>query len=262
VKTSEFEASIKESKEFIESCDLSACDHAGHVSRRLAAFDVDPKEQEGFVAGDVVVAITAGMSKKNKQIMKDTMLYATLAANSKFPQGGVDWYRLYTKVLSYCGWFSQSSGFSDYRTSNGRFTMDQVALQILESAIVSAALPVSASMMLLKVAKDTVQALQENDEPLRLFESKSKTHTGAKFAIASAAESGDGELVVAMAALDFNTQLDVTNVLFWEWSNSSVRIKRAENHLTLNHGHYERVKSGIEAQLADKALQALMEFEI
>jgi hypothetical protein len=262
VKTTELEVSIKESKEFIESCDLGACDHVSHASTRLAAFEVDPKEQEGFVAGDVVIAITAGMSKTNKQIMKNTMLFATLAANSKFPEGGVDWYRLYTRILSYCGWYSQFSGMSDYRTSNGRFTMDQVALQILESAIVSAALPVSASMMLLKVAKDTVQALQQNDEPLRLFESTSKTHSGAKFAIASAAESEDGELVVAMAAVDFKAQLDVTNVLFWEWSKSSVHIKRAENYMTLNHALYEGVKATIENRLTEKALQALMEFDI
>jgi hypothetical protein len=65
-----------------------------------------------------------------------------------------------------------------------------------------------------------------------------------------------------MGALDFSTRLDVTNVLFWEWNSSSVQIKRAENHMTLNQAHFVRVRDVIEGKLNDQARQALEEFDI
>lgn len=258
----DFESRIKQSIDFIQGCDLAGCDHASHTMPELAEFDVDEMNPEALVASNAIVSIVAGMTKTNKQVVKDSLLFSTLVANKAYPEGGVSWYKEFTKVLGICGWLSQSSSFSDYRVGNTRFTMEQTALKILESAITAAALPGPTSLLLLKVAKDTVDALQENDKPLRLFENSSKTHSGARFAIASAAESKDGEVVMAMGALDFSTDLNVTNVLFWEWSGSSVSIKRAENHLTLNRAHYERVRSTVEQRLTQNALDALIEFEI
>lgn len=257
-----FETRIKESVEFIEQCELGDCDHALHRQNRLAKFDVDEANPEAVVADNTVIAITAGMTKDNKRIVKDTMLFASLVANKAHPNGGVAWYERYLNVLSYCGWFPQSSGLSDYRLTHSSFTLDQVALKILESALVAAALPGPAKLLMLKVAKDTIDALREKDKPLRLFNQSSKTHPGAKFAIAAAAESSDGEVVVAMGALDFNTRLNVTQVLFTEWSSSSVHIKRAENHMILAQDHYERVRDVVEKKLTGGARQALEEFEI
>jgi len=243
------EAAIQQDIRFIEDCELADCDHTQHMAPELAGFDVDEKNAEAVVAGNSLVSIAAGMSDDNKQAIKDTVLLATLAANKSHPRGGVQWYQMFTRVLTSCGWFSQSTGFSDYRVGNSRFTMEQTALKILASAITAAAVPGPTRLLMLKVASDTISALQESDEPLRLFENSSKTHSGAKFAIGSSAESKDGEVIMAMGALDFSTRLNVTNVLFWEWNSSSVRIKRAENHMTLNQRHYENMRSVIENKL-------------
>ncbi|GFM82938.1 hypothetical protein PSCICN_36300 [Pseudomonas cichorii] len=259
---------IEKSKIEIANCDLGDCDHQEHVDNKrksLGLMEVDEKNPGALVAGDTVVSIVSGMSKENKQIIKDSVLLASLAANKKYRdsnENAVQWYETFTKVLGYCGWFSQSRELSDYRSSNTRFTMEQEALKILESAIVAMAVPGPTSVLLLKVAKDTVKALQASDKPLRLFENSSKTHKSAKFTIASAAESSDGEVVMAMGAVNFVTSQGITNVLFWEWNNASVRIKRAENNLVLNPQHYARVKGEVEAKLTANARSALAEFEI
>lgn len=243
------EAVIQQDIRFIESCELADCDHDEHMASGLAGFEVDEKNAEAVVAGNSLVSIAAGMSNDNKQAIKDTVLFATLVANKSHPEGGVQWYRMFTRVLTGCGWFSQSTSFSDYRVGNSRFTMEQAALKILASALTAVALPGPTRVLMLKVAKDTISALQESEEPLRLFDKSSKTHSGAKFAIGSSAESKDGEVIMAMGALDFSTRLNVTNVLFWEWNSSSVRIKRAENHMKLNQGQYERMRDVIETKL-------------
>ncbi len=256
------ESLIQRNIESISDCDLGKCDKDSQKMARLAAFAVDEMNAEGVVADSSIVSIVAGMTRENKQIVKDTVLYSTLAADKLHSQGGVEWYKEFVNRLKICGWTPQSTGLSDYRVGNTRFTMEQEALKILQSAILAAALPGPAALLMLRVAKDTVEALQSKSEPLRLFENSSKTHNGAKFAIGSSAESSDGEVVMAMGALNFNTALDVTNVLFWEWSSSSVQIKRAENVLTLNHRLYNGVKAALEAKLDEHARQSILDFEI
>ena len=227
-----------------------------------AAFDVDEKAPTAQVIGNTIVSIVAGMSEDNKKIINDILLFATLASNKAAPQGGISWYQKYIQVLTSCGLYSQSSGWADYSFKHKSFTMDQVALEILKSAIQAAVLPGATAVLMLKVAKDTIDALQRNDAPLRLFERESKTHDGAKFAIATAAESSDGSVAIAMGSVDFSTSLGVTNVLFWEWSNTSVRIQRGENVLTLNHGQYARVRKAVEAKLDGFADKSIESFEI
>lgn len=254
--------SVEESRLAISECELSNCDHGSHslgLMQSLKSLEVDEKNREAAVANDVVVSIVAGMSKQNKQIVKDTILFSSLVANKRFPDGGVSWYNEFRSMMSYCGWVQQTRDMSNYKTGNSSFTMEQEGIKILASAISAMALPTKTAELMLKVAKDTLQVLQGSEKPLRLFESSSKTHDGAKFAIASSVESPDGEVLIGLGALDFTTSLNVTNVLFWEWNSSSVAIKSAEGHMFLNHRHFKDMKSYIRNKLTEGPRKALME---
>jgi len=255
----EVESRIKDDNDFIANCDLPDCDHLSHIAPRLGGFNIDEKNAEAVVAGNTIVAIAAGMSKYNKGIIKDSVLFATIAAEKRFPQDGVARYGHFIRVLLGCGWFSQASGMSDYRSSHRRFSMDQAALDVLKSAIVAAAVPGPTALLLMKIAKEAVEALQSDEAKRELFDGKSRNHSGASFAMASSAESADGEVVMAMGALDFTTSLRVTDVLFWEWSSSALHIKRAQNHLSLNQAQYERVRRTVERKLDEYGNQALNE---
>ncbi|WP_341522480.1 hypothetical protein AABC73_03520 [Pseudomonas sp. G.S.17] len=189
------------------------------------------------------------------------MLFASMAANKEVPAGGVEWYNKYVEFLGWGGWTTSSKGLSKYTASKSTFTMEQEGLEILASAITAAALPGPTSLLLLKVAKDAIGVLQKNEKPLRIFESSSKKHNGAKFAIGSAVESKDKQVVMVMAAMDFSTSLNVTNVLFWEWSSSSVSIKSAGDRLEFNSRHFDSVADKIREKLTDAARQNIAEIE-
>jgi hypothetical protein len=255
----QFQTRIQDDNDFLATCDLPDCDHVSHITPRLGGFNIDEKNPEAWSMGNTIVAITAGMSEYNKGIIKDSIQLASIAATNRFPQDGVERYGHFLRVLTTCGWFSQSSGMSDYQVRNRRFTMEQAALEVLKSAIAAAALPGPTSLLLLNVAKDAVAALQNDEAKRSLFDQHSKTYSGGTFTIASSAESADGEVVMAMGALDFSSSLNITNVLFWEWSNSTVRIKRAQNHLTLNQVQYERVRRTVEAKLTEYSNEAINE---
>lgn len=224
-------------------------DNANDVRRfaaRQAVVD-DEKNPEALVIKETIVSIVAGMSKGNKDIVRRTIHLCSALASDEYPNGGVGWYNVFKSKMADCGWVSPEHGMSDYRFSHTRFTMDKVALDILKSALAASVLPGATADVLLKVATEAVDALKSDEEPLRLFESSSKTHKGAKFAIASSGQSAEGDVVMAMGAVDFSTSQNVTNVLFWEWSTSSVSVKRAESVMELSHELYEDVRETVES---------------
>lgn len=252
---------LKSKRDSLQSCDLN-CDHTSHPSSRIGFFSVDETKPEAMVTSDTIVSIVAGMSRENKLIVRRTVQFCSMVASNEHPRGGVAWFDRYEELLGLCGWVSPQWSTTDYSASNTRFTMDQVALDILKSAIVAAALPGPASVLLLKVAADAVDALKDDEKPLRLFEQSSKKHNGAKFAIAASAQSDEGDVVMAMGALDFRTSLSVTNVLFWEWSRSSVAINRAESVMELIPESYEDVRDIVEKKLKDHQRQTLLDIKL
>ncbi|WP_426142940.1 hypothetical protein [Pseudomonas sp. DWP3-1-2] len=258
----EFDKAVNESRAALENCELGSCVPPAQLNGALAALTVDQKKPEAAVANDVVLSIVAGMSKEKKEIIKDCVLFASLAATKASPTEGVAWYNTFKQVMAYCGWPSQTAGLSDYTASNSKFTMEQEGLKILSSAIATIGTGGAAGAIMLKLAKDTFAVLQASDKPLRLFENSSRKHNGGRFAIASGVESEDGEVIMAMGAVDFSTSLNVTNVLFWEWNSSEVKIKRAENHMILNQRHFQSVSDVIREKLTGNAREALESFDI
>ncbi|HEX8595474.1 MAG TPA: hypothetical protein VF682_19695 [Pseudomonas sp.] len=260
---------VEESRAAIANCDLGVCpavDHVDGLMRSSSPSVVTEKDPEAVVAGSTIVSIVAGMSEENRQAVKDSVLLATLAADKKYKNSNddaVEWYGEFIAFLKHCGWLPQVSAFSDYRANTTHFTMEQEGLKILASAIAAMALPnPTTGEVLLKVAQDAIAVLQASEGPLELFERSSKSKKGAKFAIASAVQSADGELVTAMGAVNFTASHDVTNVLFWEWENTAVRIKQVENHMLFNMRQYNDVKADIQAALTDRARSALQAFRI
>lgn len=104
--------------------------------------------------------------------------------------------------------------------------------------------------------------VESQKEPLRLFENQTKSHRGGSFRIASCIESEDSIVSLAMAAVSFQADSDVTNVLFWEWQDTSVQTWKGEDSLLLNTALYARHRDMIQQRLDDNARRAIAEFEI
>jgi hypothetical protein len=255
---------------FVSTCELAQGTHslAGRVvtmnapMARLTEAPLAPAQ--AAVAGGNLLAFTEGVSRQNKEDVMDSFLFATLSANKSFnPETESQlWYGQFNKVLATLGWLSSSWAYSRYRSTQQRFTMDQAGLEILGSAIAAAALPGPASAAMLKVAADAIKALAAKEEPLRLFERKAKMHRGANFRIGACAQSSDGTVSLAMGAVNFLAESNVTNVLFWEWNSTNVQTWRGENSLVLNSGLYARLRELIKQRLDENAEAAIMEFDI
>ncbi len=253
---------------FIESCEVSDCSHSlmEHVSMLSSpvAIPEDIATAHAAVVEGNIMAFTEGMSRQNREDVMDAFLFATLVANKAFNQQTdvQDWYRKFFQVLSYAGFGSRRWDYAQYRATQKNFSMDQVGLEIISSILVAAALPGPASLAMLKVAGDAVNALKASEKPLRLFERQTKLHRGGSFRIASCNEDRDGTVSVALGAVHFAARSAVTNVLFWEWNNAEVETHRGEDLLFFNSRHYEKVREAIQDKLGNSAKTAIEEFEI
>lgn len=267
--------STTDNLDYLAACELAECSPplaaaaVRNAQSRLVGGDAtraaasDEGAEAAVVAGGLI-AFAEGVSRLNKDDVMDSFLFATLVANKEFnaETNGDQWYDTFNKVLSKIGWLSTHWNYSRYRAAQQRFTMDEVGLEILGSAIAAAALPGPASLLMLKVAADAVAALSAKKEPLRLFENQTKAHRGGSFRIASCIESADGTVNLAMGAVTFQTDSDVTNVLFWEWQDTNVKTWKGEDNLVLNTRLYARHRELVQQKLGDSAKSAIDAFEI
>lgn len=256
--------------DFIAACELADCSHslAEHLTAMAQPPAATPQAStapaEAAVVGGSLVAFAQGVSRQNKDDVMDSLLFATLAADRRYSQEKQtdEWYRQFHTVLSTLGWVGTQWNYARYHANHQRFSMDRVGLEVVESAIMAAALPGPASLAMLKVAKDAVTALSKKEGPLRLFERQSKMHRGGNFRIASCTESEDGDVSIAMGAVAFQSMLSITNVLFWEWNNTDVKTYKGENYLTLNSRLYSGHRELVRNKLADRVKTAIEEFDI
>jgi hypothetical protein len=261
---------LEERLEYIDACELpespilsaDTVDAPLRSMRLLSA--VDEKNEGAAVVANNIIAFVAGISKQNKEDIKNSVLFATLVANHLFPDAsGPQWYQKFNEVLFKVGcWVPVRREYSKFSTTEQHFTMDQVGLKILASAVAAAMVPGPTSLLLLGVAQQALQALQESDKPLRLFEGKSPNKNGANFSFGACIESEDGEVMMTMAAVDFSASLKVRNVLFWDWSNTSVDIFQAESHLVFNQGLYAVTRERVLQKLGNNVKQAIEEYDI
>jgi len=232
-------------------------------SKRALADDID--DPDAAIAAGGIVSFLQGMSRKNKDDVLNSFMFARLAASYQYDSKaeGDQWYKLFIQVMSDFGWVGFKDRYTRYTASERRFTMDQVGLKILATAIAAASLPGPAAAALLTVAEGAVAALQQNTEALRLFERQSRKHRDADFAIASGMQLQDGDLLMAMGSVHITATTEVTNVLFTEWQSSSVSIVRAEDVVVLNRSAFtDEVSRELVVLLGDHTKTSLKKYKI
>lgn len=250
--------------ELAGAVDLPVMSVGRTLSRSKRSLTIDQKIPSAAVVGNGIVSFVSGMSKQNKEDVKNSFLMSSLVANKKFDPNkeGASWFEAFTRTMELCGWLTISRSYGDYRAIDQHFTMEQVGLTILASAIAAAAIPGPTALLLAKVAKEAIEALQANDQPLRLFERKARTYAGGSFGVASCAESEDGEVIMGLGNVAFDSTVNVTDVLFWEWNSATVGITRGEGCLTLNQGVYDQIREAVLNRLGQNARDAIADFDI
>ncbi|MCQ9425787.1 hypothetical protein NRB16_19930 [Pseudomonas sp. LJDD11] len=272
------ELSLQSVQEFIANCDLGQCEapsitpHGAMSAALTMAVDGGNEGAqhlvEGAGSGAVVegglMVFTPGTSAEVRKEVLDCLLLATLVANNAhdIETENKDWFGTFNDVLLNLGWPVHDMNYRDYQSGGAGLSMDKLILEMLASAIATAALPGAAGAKLLEVATQLIQGFSSQPGPLKLFEQKSKSQQGANFRVGTCHEAQDGEVYITLATVNFRIKRNMTSVLGFHWSDGEAQIYGANRGLVFNRRHYERVKDDVEDKLGKGARANIAAFEI
>lgn len=233
------------------------------LSRSRRSLVLDARNEEASVVSNTILAFVAGMSRENKDAVKKTVLLAILVADKAFggERGSESWFNKFYGTMNALGWVPERYDHARYRMHDKRFTVEQVGLTVLASAIATIAGVGPVAAMLLKVAKDAIEVLPRSDAPLELFKRETRDYEKGSYCLGSCIES-QGEVSLALGAVRFSTRLGTTDLLFTEWHNSEINIVRGEAAWFLDQEEYLFHRDAIVGRLRDKAKNDISNYQI
>jgi hypothetical protein len=104
--------------------------------------------------------------------------------------------------------------------------------------------------------------LKNEDKPLELFQRSTRPWDDVSFAIVAGVETADGDVILAMAVVTIDVNVAETNVLFWDFSSSSVKIERGEDVKQLNHRQWRRAERFVDEYLMNETETAFEKFSL
>ncbi|WP_050483051.1 hypothetical protein [Pseudomonas sp. Ant30-3] len=221
---------------------------------------IDKDELNAAIMGTGIAGFDASMSKRSKRIVKNTYMYADLVSLLKYPGASQKEQRFneFLRLMKLSGWFVFSAPYNKYQSTAQKLTMDNVALSILHTAVGAAVNQGAAALKVLSsVADATMEALKNEPQALQLFEKNSKKAEGGDFCMSASLESADGDITMAIAAVQYFANAQPTKVLFVEWSSANVSIYNSAARMHMDEEDYSMVEPLIVKALSEQRTKAL-----
>lgn len=225
--------------------------------RSTAGTDQSEKGESALVTGNSVLSFVGGLTPQQKQDVQDCVLFAQLATDKAFPdkKRRQERFDFYSDVLTLCGWGATNDSMKEITGLKQKFTMDQVALEIISSVI-------GVNKALLDIVAVVFKALQKNPKALTLFENEASGTESADFQILPCIGTADGEVIMIKSAFHLTSPKRITKVLFWEWSSDSIHLYAGANNTTLNQKVYAGVRQSVSEKLAFTTKKRIEKIEI
>lgn len=221
----------------LEECHSKIKQIAPKMQSRLASavqLPIDRDELNAAIMGAGIVGFLEGMTRRNKRIVKNSYAYATITSKILFPNKAdkVARYECFKKLMFAMGWTEHFGALNQLKVDTANLTMDNVALDIVYSAIGSAAGTAGAAMKV--VAEKTIEALKKQPEAIKLFERYALEGNGANFGVSVCKQDSDGDVAMVVGTVRYDTSANNTKVLFVEWSSSDVEMYQGKAHFTIH----------------------------
>lgn len=224
--------------------------------RQEAAVFKDDTQGAAVNAGSLV-SFVSGLTEKHKSDVLNSTLLAQLAASKQYDRfkNTMSWYNFYIQVLAQVGWNIPAFAFRDYSPSGSSLVLSDAVLDILN------AVATGSEMDILRATLGSLKDKPGNEGPLTLFDQQSFPENVGTFQIFPVSED-DGQVVMAMSAMQFNSEKHVTRFLWWSWTRTSVRLQQSAQKAVLNEDLYGKVRQQVIDKLGDRASQFIKDIEI
>ena len=237
--------------------------HSRSFTSGINAGDAVEVPGKGSIVGEGILSFTGNLSEVNRTDAQNAFLFASLAANKKYPQEdqGQDWYLHFRKAMTSTGWTPTSIYYSDLEVGGTSVRMDKLVLEILGSVLAGVAVPGPTSALMLKVATDAVAALSKRETALTLYE-RNLLNNGVGGISTGACTEVNGVPKMAVGAVRFLRRNTSDKVLFVDVDIRNVKMYRGETVFEKNNDVANATREYIRNALGLNALTKIEEFEI
>ncbi|WP_175653387.1 hypothetical protein [Pseudomonas sp. Marseille-P9899] len=201
------------------------------------------------IAGHSVVSFVSGLSQQNREDVLNSTLLMQLAASKAFDkaQQREEWFRFYTEGLGKLGWTVSNSSIERYVPRRETFTMDQVALDIIEATMGGGGFE--------PVMKKTFAALKKQPQALALFERHSDHGWLGMFQILPCSQTAEGNVSMLLNCMQFIHNALRYKILFFTYRQHDVQVYRSAQLAVLDSGVYSQVREAVLDKLGGNAGQ-------
>lgn len=215
-------------------------------------------QQRAYVDMGSLVGFVKGVTTQHKQDVLDSMLLAQAHATKHFDRENDtrNWYNSYRSVLEKVGWVINNFNFSRFSTRGSSFTMDEAVLDIIEAVASGDEYAIADEIM------KGMRALKGSDGRIALFDQSSHDGRAGSFQVTPASEDGTGNVTMVAGAFYFTTRSQVTNLLWFHFSDNETELWHYTQRITLNDQVYRAVRQEIRAKVRDLARRTVREIDI
>lgn len=219
---------------------------------------------EASVVGNAILSFVAGMDNQAKEDVRNSYLFASLAATHRYPlnSDGEAWYNMFCTVMQEMGWLFVTRSYRQSTNSDTNFSMDKLAIDILQASISSALLPGATALNVLKTATASVASLKTDEATSSFFDQQVRQSEGANFAVGSTTYNEGGDIIMALGTVTFNTSINVTSVLFTHFNSADVKTHHGNATLILNQSVYGSARAHVLQELGSRALKSVKKYSL
>lgn len=244
-------------EKYIEALEIS-----NKTSRDLRAFSksasILPANIDAAVDVSSVLSFVSNVDASERLDILFSVQLAQRAADAVFNRFNdtAAWYGRYVEVLEKVGWATEQFAFAKHHQSEGAFTMDKAALDVI-SAIASAN-----QLQAITASISALKTLSDSDRAITVFEYHASGDSSGNFQIGAVQKANNGSLSMALGAFYFHASTARRKFLFAGWGRNEVDFWTAAQRMTFNDDIYGKVRDVVRDRLGKQAVDFIAEINI
>lgn len=211
-----------------------------------------------------LLAFGAGMTAQNRQDVKNSYLFASLVANKRHGQLtlGEAWFDYFLEAMTDCGWAVAQRTHEKASDTAQSLKLSNLAVKAVEVAASSLLKGGPLVDALGLFAEKAIAGLNKDAEALSLFKRSLYRQSNVMVGVASCIETKDGEVVMALGAIQRSVRKEDLDTLLFDWDSDTSATYRSTAALSFNTQIYSRARDLVEQRLGERAVSRIMDYEI
>lgn len=210
-----------------------------------------------------LIAFGAGMSYQSRTDVKNSYHFASLVASKQFNQEDQSeaWFNQFLKVMQDCGWVTARRSFERVTSESQSLTLGALAFKAM-NGVGTLFLGGPVGIALNKLAGDALGKLGAIQEAQEVFKRNVNGKSSGTVGLASCIETGEGEVVLGMSAINTGGADKDLDLVVFEWKSTAESHYTGAAALSFNKSVYAGVRATIEAKLGERSKAAVLDYDI